>query len=658
VRYNIVLRDAIQSLMGTAVSAEQILGAYQNVHDVGAATIQTSGGTFFDIFAKKGRDEWVENDQLLSHFKDKGVHQTMLVRGDFMLGYTPLAFDVLKATVKEFALMGMNDFQNFHGMSDVRATAGVAEAVRQVREETGLDIRATAGIMVTNNPNNTLDEALRTAAIMKEQGHTGFYFKSASGCVDDQAFGQLVERFVREFGADELYNAHIHGTYGKSSRAYMSGIEAAILNGASIGIDVQTPAMANSAAHESIVTMDDLIRSHPNQVIASAASEINHDALVADFAAQAKLRFHYRDTEVRYTKALHAAMEGAQVPGGASATLRGIPEFEASMTSALTQKLNRKPSWEEIQIAVYEMQAIIAEDLAYPEQVTPYAKNTTMQAAYSCLFDLIGKGKDHVLIPDTKQYLAGELGRVPDNVNPDWQKKVFEGLGIDSVQGYVGAMDRPDQLPGVEKTLKQTGIANPSARQMISALMVETNAVDHVVSCARGENEPVQAPALPEYAKEADPEGYKNAIGKAKWGAEHMVAALGGIERLADLSQKAVHIKKMDDGVVKYPDCLAFKQEEHRAEIVAELQDFIATIPVKLNAAGIDSLHVRKKGTLEYGFKLQTLNTVLADVFDHRGEGLLDYIREVTRQPVHPSVDPAFEDELRGDFAADMSLRF
>ena len=58
IRFQDVYRDAIQSLMGTNPSADQIIHAYNDAPDTGVDSIQVAGGTFYDIFAKKGRDEW------------------------------------------------------------------------------------------------------------------------------------------------------------------------------------------------------------------------------------------------------------------------------------------------------------------------------------------------------------------------------------------------------------------------------------------------------------------------------------------------------------------------------------------------------------------------------------------------------------------------
>jgi hypothetical protein len=112
IKFQDVLRDAVQSLFGTNPSAQEIIDSYPTVHLTGTHAIQTGGGTFFDLFAKKGRNEWNEVEKLIKHFRDLGVRQSALIRGDFLFGYEPQPYDVIRALVFEYAAMGMNVLQN------------------------------------------------------------------------------------------------------------------------------------------------------------------------------------------------------------------------------------------------------------------------------------------------------------------------------------------------------------------------------------------------------------------------------------------------------------------------------------------------------------------------------------------------------------------
>ena len=113
IKFQDVYRDAIQSLFGTNPSAQEIIDSYPTAHLTGTHAIQTGGGTFFDLFAKRGRNEWEEVEKLISHFRDLGVRQSALIRSDFLFGYDPQPYDVIRELVFEYAAMGMNVLQNF-----------------------------------------------------------------------------------------------------------------------------------------------------------------------------------------------------------------------------------------------------------------------------------------------------------------------------------------------------------------------------------------------------------------------------------------------------------------------------------------------------------------------------------------------------------------
>ena len=240
IQFQDVLRDAVQSLFGTNPSAEEIIDAYPEAHRTGTASIQTGGGTFFDIFAKKGRDEWREVERLISHFSDLGIRQSALIRGDFLFGYEPQPYDVIKAMVFEFAEMGMNILQNFHGMNDARCLVGVAKAVGEARAA-GHDIIAQGTICIEDNPNITVEGCLLFAQQLVDMGHVGFYLKSASGRLDHDFVYALTSGLYRDF-PDHDITIHAHSTYGEAPACYMAAAIAAVEHGKSITMDVQHPA--------------------------------------------------------------------------------------------------------------------------------------------------------------------------------------------------------------------------------------------------------------------------------------------------------------------------------------------------------------------------------------------------------------------------------
>lgn len=625
--------------MGTNPSAQEMLDAAPNIHRIGTSTIQTGGGTFFDIFAKKGRNEWDEVEKISTYFKDKGVRQSALVRGDCLFSYRPQPFDVVESLVREYGKMGVNILQNFHGLNDTDATAAVAEAVRIARDADGSDIEGWGTLCVEDNKNVTVESCLRAAEKLMKQGHVAFYIKSASGRVNPDFGYELVSALIENFGETPIH-MHAHATYGEAAAFYMAGIEAAIERNHQIGYDAQHPALAGSTAHPSLQKMNSLLLVHPNKAVRENIPQLDFDAIQADMESLALFRFQYRGAESPYNHDLLEAMREARAPGGASSTLRAIPGLEANLSRLLDTQ-----DWNEIQIAIYKMQAEILADLGDPTQVTPYALMTTNQAAMSLFNVLSGKDKYETLHPDAQGYLYGKLGKLPQSVSSDLVMKV-QGRRKPT-QDYVPARDLKPVMGDMRKQLQEAGIASPDARQMISAALLK-DGVKHVVDCAKGGNKPVQPPALPDYAvMPDDPEGdfgHGGAVRvKVKSGA-HIVQALGGVPKLEIMAQKALFLKILDDGLNIFPaDSEVKKRSEWREKLVDQLGAFFEEIPDALRGAGFREFQQGYEGSLSRAFRMSAVQDILVDIFDTKGPGLLAHALDEAHIQLIPRYKAQYE---------------
>ncbi len=632
IQFHNVYRDGIQSLMGTSPSAKEIVAAHKNAHKIGTATIQTGGGTFYDIFAKKGRNEWAEIETILSDFKEKGVRQSALIRGDCLFKYSPQPFDVVLGMVREYGGMGMNILQNFHGLNDTRLTAGVAKAVQIVREEDGHDIEAWGTLCVEDNPNVTIEACLRAAEQLVAQKHTAFYLKSASGRLDPEMGYDLVAALVDEY-PDMPIHMHAHATYGEAAAFYMRGIEAAIERNHTIGIDVVHPALAGSTAHPSMFKMHSLIRNHENKAISGAAPALDFGAISADMDSLLEMRFRYRRSEAKYDKDLLEAMRGARAPGGATATLRGIPGLEANLAAVLGTK-----DWDAIQLAVYQKAAEIQEEFGHPTQVTPYAFITSLYAAQSVIADAHHRPRKQGFAKSyISAYLTGQLGVVPENVDPVLKAHALHVEGLQSELDYTPAEDRVPGLPGAEDKLKALGLNNPTERQKLSAFLLDKGP-EHVVACARGKNKPAVAPELPDYARvPTDPDGEFSNTGAARIkvkGPAYIVQALGGIATLELLAQKALFLKQLDDDLNIFPDGQEYKKDEWRNKLVRQIHDFQTSIPRMLAGAGFveySSHPPASKSEMALAFARHStgvkIEKIIRDVMNGKGEGIYEHTK-------------------------------
>ncbi len=638
IKFQEVYRDAIQSLMGTNPSAAEITAAHPNAVYSGISSIQTGGGTFFDLFARKGRNEWEEVQKVIEFYRNDEVQQSALIRGDFLFSYEPQPFDVVKAMVMEYARMGMNVLQNFHGLNDTDVLAGVAEAVRIAREEEGHNIVARGTLCVEDNRNIRIDELLFAADKMVEQGHTGFYIKSASGRMREDTIYRLTAALMDRF--DGPVGVHAHSTYGEAPVCYMAAIEAAIERGREIEIDIQHPALSGSTAHPSMLKMAHLIRNHPNQAIRGQAPILNIDAIKADMDTLYVLRFLYRESESEYDKDLLRAMYAARAAGGATSALKAVHGLEDTLSRLLGTN-----DWTEIQKAIYAMQAQILPELGDPTQITPYAANTNIMAAVALMNELNGKGRFDTLPPGIVNYLVGRHGRVPESVNRELQARALEIASLTEPVRYVPSQQRDDALPAAIEKLKAAGIEGPTARQAISAHMLKPtgaqDGVGHVVACHNGENTPQMPPELPHWAKQTV---HTNKDGEICWGISDTIAAIGGVGKIEEMAQRALHLKQIDDHVYIFPQGEKRLEQEWREGNLKKMLEFFDGIPAALRKAGMTEVQL-----MGVDWRKQDVMLCLKDACDHKAKGLFDYmVAEVEKYRQERTLQPAPKPAVAG----------
>ncbi|MEK9977243.1 MAG: hypothetical protein VW689_05280 [Gammaproteobacteria bacterium] len=619
-----VLRDGIQSLMGTNPSADEIISSYPTCHLTGCSQVQTAGGTFFDLFAKKGRDEWSEVEKIITYFKKQNVKQTALIRGDFLFGYEPYSYDVVEGTVLEFAKMGINIFHNFHGMNDHIPLIGVVEAVKKAQRK-GYDIIANGTICIEDNPNITTAECLKFAAKLVDIGHEGFYLKSASGRLSPDFVYSLTSQLYNQF-PDQNITIHAHSTYGEAPACYMAAILAAVHNNKSITIDVQHPALSGSTAQPSMTKMAQLIKNYPDKKVNAYMPLLNNDAIKMSLDPLLTLRFKYRDYEIKYDKELLDVMYKSRVPGGASSTLKSIPGLIDNLERKLDLQ-NDPNKWDIIQKHIYDVQNSILSDIGNPTQVTPYAANTTGQSAISLWNKLNNKELYDTLYPGIVNYLVGLHGKVPNSINKKILKKALDLKSMDKPTQYISSINRENTLEKASAELNKKGIKKPTLRQKLSYMLLDDK--EHVVRCYMGENIPQKSPEFPFYTLSPVPKSMKR---KYKDGKGYIldirdaIKAIGGIPLLQEIAERVLHLKQINDQHYIFPDGYKDLGKIWNKSNITKLDKIIDDIDKKLLKHGFDVNQVRsftiKNGQL-------TILECIRDVLEKRGDGLYEYFLNI-----------------------------
>ena len=624
IRFHDVLRDGIQSLMGTNPSADEIIQAYPTAHQTNCDMVQTAGGTFFDLFAKKGRDEWAEVEKIITHFRKHNVKQSALVRGDFLFGYEPYSYDVVEGVILEFAKMGINVFHNFHGMNDHTPLVGVCEAVKKAQEK-GYNVIANGTICIEDNPNITISNCLKFAKKLVDLGHEGFYLKSASGRLNPEFVYTLTSQLINRFPEQEI-TIHAHSTYGEAPACYISAILASLLNNKPITIDVQHPALSGSTAQPSMTKMAELVSNYPDPSVNIHAPQLNKEAIKGSLDSLLRLRFRYREYETAYDKELLDTMYEARVPGGASSTLKSIPGLVDNLARILELE-NDPDKWEKIQSHIYKQQREILKDLGEPTQVTPYAANTTGQAAISLWNVLEGRDPYSTLYPGITNYLTGLHGMVPDSVNKELVSKALEQKGLKKVVEYKSSIRREGMLKKAESELIDSGIERPTIRQKLSYLLLGD--INHVVAVHKGENKPQTAPDLPFFASEPTVLEKKKISSDGKTyllDIRDAIAAIGGIPVLQEIAERILHLKQLNDGHYIFPDSYSDLGKIWYEINMKKLIQIIDSIDQKLIDNGFSPMQVRNF-TKQQGHI--TIFECIKEVLENRGNGLYIYFEKI-----------------------------
>lgn len=459
---NNVLRDGVQSNLGTNLSADEIIEMLLHTKDAEYAEYQISGGTFMDLFLKKGRDAFGENTKLFNAFED--VITSALIRGDCLTGYQRNPQDVIDAVIEELAERGLNVVTNFHGLNYAPMQEGVFKAVLKAQEK-GYEIKAPKVLCIEDNPNITIESCMAALAEQAEMGASeGVYLKNASGKVDPDFVYELTKRVAAEYPGEKI-TLHTHDNHGLADAIYMRGAEAAAEMDANIAFDVLPRAMASGTAQPPAWRIAKMLQSHPSEKVRARAPQYDESKEAADFEKQYAMRHLYGKSEVRYDKKAWDACYEAGMAGGAMAAIKGMGVLP-------TVKSMYGLEDEDAALAlVASVEADVKAMMGYPTSVTPYQKTMDEQAVLELelrksSFKRINKEGEYIhfsqLHDNTAYFLSGGLGPVPQPTKPKWIETALNMRGLDQMEEFVPADELPPGMDAAKKLLVEAGYSEPS----------------------------------------------------------------------------------------------------------------------------------------------------------------------------------------------------
>ena len=492
VEFLLSVRDVEQSTRGTLTSAQQIKESYANVHNYGFKSVQTMGGTFYDLPGRAhiGRDPEEFCHDIGDHFK--GMEQAALFRGE--IGQSPNkrhSLDGLVEQVKFLAECGVTRLQNFNALNTIEIMRGVPMACDIVNDQYGHNIHSQGMIVVQENPDTLsrqgeiIDSHLRFAEKLLETGHTSLSLKNANGVLRPDFAGELISKLNEEFGVPVSF--HTHNSYGLAYENALAAIEADVAE-----VDVAVDPLADGTGQMSVYKLVYAMQNSPSQTVRGRVPVgLDFDAMDKDRDEQVMLRGRYSHIELPFDRELLAAAKEAGSAGGALTSLKGTM---GPIWGMLGKKIGSDRD-RDILIAVQREKAnSVRSDLGYPANVTPTENIQDVEAVSR----VNGGGSNtESMNPLTKKYLQGEFG----NVSPAADKELVEAaqkemggkpIVIEPIENL------PDELPVVKAIMEEKGIENPTEKEVrIVSIMGEQNGLQHVNAVRNGTLTPVEAPRLP-----------------------------------------------------------------------------------------------------------------------------------------------------------------
>ena len=404
------LRDAHQSLIATRMPTEVMLPIVEKIDKVGFNSIEMWGGATFDSclrFLKE--DPWVRLRKLREGFKNTKLQ--MLLRGQNILGYNHYPDDVVEYFVQKSIANGIDIIRIFDCLNDLR---NLETAVKATKKEGG---HAQIALVYTLGDAYTMDYWMNICKEIEAMGADSICIKDMAGLLLPYATYDLCKAIK---SATSLpLDVHTHYTSGEASMSYLKAAEA----GADI-IDCAISPLALGTAQPSIEVMVEAFKGTPYDT----GLDQNLLAEIADYFTP--YREECLENGLLDPKVLGVDIKTLQyqVPGG--------------MLSNMVSQLKEQNAMDKFRTVLEEIPRV-RKDFGDPPLVTPSSQIVGTQAVMNVLMGERYK----VTTGQTKDLVSGHYGQTIKPIDPEVQKKVLGGSGIDVITC------RPADLiePGLKK---------------------------------------------------------------------------------------------------------------------------------------------------------------------------------------------------------------
>lgn len=402
---NVDLRDAQQSLLATRITTEEVRPILEKMDQVGYEAIECWGGATFDSCIRFVFDDpWERLRLFKSEFKKTPLR--MLLRGQNLVGYQQYPDDIVEKFVELAVKNGIDIFEVFDGLNDVRNTE---TAIRAVKKHGKM---VAACLAVCKSPVHTPELYIEYARNYQKVGADLIYLEDMAGMFRPTEIFELVTEMKKQLSMPIYFHGHCAG--GMMDLEYWEAIRAGVS-----AIDVATSALAWGTSLPPVETFASALQGtcYDPELNLELLGEIN------DYFME--LRKKHADTLSGFV-GVDSGISRHQIPGG--------------MMSNLESQLKGMGQYEKLPQILEEVYQVRA-DMGYPPLATPFAQMVGSQATFNVML-----GERYKMVSkEVKDYVKGKYGKAPGPISAELVEKSGETLN--------SVTCRPGELlePGWEK---------------------------------------------------------------------------------------------------------------------------------------------------------------------------------------------------------------
>lgn len=423
-----ILRDATQSLIATRMPFEKFEPALANLDEAGYYSLECWGGATFDSCLRfLNEDPWERLKKIKAVCKKTKLQ--MLLRGQNLLGYKHYPDDVVRTFISRSIANGIDVIRIFDALNDLRnLEVSIDETLKNKAE-------AQVAISYTVSPIHDIKFFLKLAKDIENMGASSLCIKDMAGILNPCDAYELVKG-IKENSKLKLH-IHTHCTTGMGYMTYLKAIEA----GADV-IDTAISSFSGGSSQPATETMAYMLG------YMGISNNLKHDVLkrINDYFIDVREEYIKNGMLDPYVLGTDAEALTYQIPGG--------------MLSNLVSQLKMQNAIDKLE-DVLEETPRVRKDMGYPPLVTPLSQMVGVQAVNNIL-----SGERYKTVStEIKNYIKGEYGKAPGEIDPVLFKKVLSGEAP-----YTG---RPADLltPGMDAGKKAAGKNARSVEDVLSYIL-------------------------------------------------------------------------------------------------------------------------------------------------------------------------------------------